>query len=127
MSKELYTYLNEKLGNFSEKVVEFSRQMEVKQLHFEEQVKENEKNTLWKIKDCEKLLESRVSDQYVNDAIKTISEKLEMDVSRNNITKQMKFREEREMERLFKSFKDLEKKILTTNTFLNDSFTSFRS
>lgn len=32
--------------------------------------------TLWRIKDCEELLRSRVSDKYVNDAVKALDDKL---------------------------------------------------
>jgi len=69
--------------------------LEEKQIIFETKVKENEKNTIWKIQDCEKLLQSRVSEKYVNDAINGLKNKIEME---------LKFKEEREMERLFKSF-----------------------
>lgn len=69
-------------------------------MEFESQVKENEKNTVWRIKDCEKLLETRVSDKFVDDAIFGLKNKIEME---------LKFKEEREMERLFKSFRELEK------------------
>ena len=95
LSKELYSHVNEKLSVFSEKVVQFSQQLEEKQIIFETKVKENEKNTIWKIQDCEKLLQSRVSEKYVNDAINGLKNKIEME---------LKFKEEREMERLFKSF-----------------------
>jgi hypothetical protein len=56
ITKELYTHVNEKLSVFSEKVVQFSQELEEKQIQFESKVKENEKNTIWKIQDCEKLL-----------------------------------------------------------------------
>ena len=118
MRSELYDHVNDKLGSFSERVVQFSKDLEEKQIQFEGLVKENEKKTVWKIQDCEKLLQSRVSDKYVNDAVKAVRDKFEMD---------MKFWEEREMERLFKSFRELEKRIETTNDFLNDSFNSFWS
>lgn len=32
--------------------------------------------TLWRIKDCEELLKVRVSDKYVNDALKSVEEKI---------------------------------------------------
>jgi len=77
-----------------------------------------EKRTLWKINDCQKLLEKRVSEQFVNDAVEGLGSKIEKD---------MKFREEREIERLFKSFKELEKRIESSNDFVNDSFNQFRN
>lgn len=44
--------------------------------HFENRVNEVEKNTLWKIKDCEELLKLRVNDEYVIDAVKALEDKL---------------------------------------------------
>jgi len=35
-----------------------------------------ESETLWRIKDCEELLKSRVSDKYVNDALRSVEEKI---------------------------------------------------
>jgi len=44
---------------------------------FEEKVNENQKETLWKIRDCEDLLKTRISEQKVQD----MCEKLEQKVS----------------------------------------------
>ena len=44
--------------------------------HFENRVNEVEKNTLWKIRDCEELLKMRVNEEYVIDAVKELEEKL---------------------------------------------------
>jgi hypothetical protein len=33
-------------------------------------------DTLWRIQDCEKLLKVRVSDKFVNDALKSVEEKI---------------------------------------------------
>jgi hypothetical protein len=43
---------------------------------FEKKVNDVEAETRWRIKDCEELLKSRVSDKYVNDAIKALDEKI---------------------------------------------------
>jgi hypothetical protein len=43
---------------------------------FEKKVNDNQSATLWRIKDCEELLRSRVSDKYVNDAVKATEDKL---------------------------------------------------
>lgn len=43
---------------------------------FEKKVNDNQADTLWRIKDCEELLKSRVSDKFVNDAIKALDDKL---------------------------------------------------
>jgi len=39
-------------------------------------VKQNEANTLWKINDCEELLNSRVNQKYVSDAIDVLENKI---------------------------------------------------
>lgn len=44
--------------------------------HFENRVNEVEKNTLWKIKDCEELLKLRVNEEYVVDAIRVLEERI---------------------------------------------------
>ena len=44
---------------------------------FETKVIEVEKNTLWKIKDCEELLKIRVNQEYVTDNIKKSEEKMQ--------------------------------------------------
>lgn len=46
----------------------------------EEKLVEVEKQTLWRIKDCEDLLKSRVNDIYVDDAVRKLEEKLKNEV-----------------------------------------------
>ena len=43
---------------------------------FESKILEVEKNTLWKIKDCEELLKIRVNEGYVSDVIKKSEDKM---------------------------------------------------
>jgi hypothetical protein len=73
---------------------------------FEKKVNDNQSATLWRIKDCEELLRSRVSDKYVNDAIKTLDDK---------VTKHLTYSDEKHIERLEKSFKELGTRIIQTN------------
>jgi hypothetical protein len=47
---------------------------------FEETVNKNEKETLWRIKDCEDLLKSRVSEKFVTDTIKVVDQKLSAEI-----------------------------------------------
>lgn len=65
---------------------------------FGKKVDDNQSETLWRIKDCEELLRSRVSDKYVNDSIRALDEKL---------NRQIIFNDEKQVERLEKSFKEL--------------------
>jgi len=43
-------------------------------------VKDTEKKTLWKISDCEALLQKRVTADYVDNTAKTLEEKLRREV-----------------------------------------------
>lgn len=59
---------------------------------------DNQSETLWRIKDCEELLRSRVSNKYVDDAVKSVEEK---------VNKTLAYNEDKALERLEKSFKEL--------------------
>ena len=47
----------------------------------EKRFEDLEINTVWKLKDCQDLLKTRVNEQFVWDAIKTIEEKNKKDVA----------------------------------------------
>jgi hypothetical protein len=66
--------LNEKIENLEKKFAGKFNEIGTK-------VNDIEKNTLWKIKDCEELLKNRVSERYVNDAIEKIQESIQLDVN----------------------------------------------
>lgn len=53
IQKEIYDFTKEKLDDFQQKLVEHANDMEEKKTYCENLVKQNEANTLWKIKDCE--------------------------------------------------------------------------
>ena len=61
----------------------------------------------------------------MNDAITGLKSKIEMEVSLNN--QKLKFKEEREMERLFKSFWELEKRIESQNDYISENLNGFRA
>ncbi len=69
-------YINEKLGNFQENLNKYKTELTDAITFFEKKVNDNQSATLWRIKDCEELLKSRVSDKYVNDAVKAVEDKL---------------------------------------------------
>lgn len=73
---------------------------------FGKKVDDNYSETVWRIKDCEELLRSRVSDKYVNDALRSLEDKLQ---------KQINYGEEKGIERLEKSFKELNSRIAQTH------------
>jgi len=66
--------------------------------YFTKRVDDNQSETLWRIKDCEELLRSRVSDKYVNDSLKALEDKLTM---------QLTYSDEKGVDRLEKAFKEL--------------------
>lgn len=111
------TYVNEKLGNFQENLNKIKTELTDAITFFEKKVNDNQSATLWRIKDCEELLRSRVSDKYVNDAVKAVEDKL---------TKISQFQEEKQLERLEKTFKELGSRIITTNNFFNEKFEDLR-
>jgi len=96
--KRIFKYINDQLGNFQENLNQHKKDLKEGLTYFGKKVDDNEAECLWRIKDCENLLKTRVSDQYVDDSIKSMEEKL---------IKQIQFSEEKEIERLEKSFKEL--------------------
>lgn len=46
---------------------------------------EIEKGTLWKIRDCEELLKSRVSEKYVEESIKSLEKRLYKDLDGKSV------------------------------------------
>ena len=99
-------YIDDRLGLFQENLNNYKKELNEALTFFDKKVNDNQSATLWRIKDCEELLRSRVSDKYVNDAVKAIEEKL---------TKQITYTDERNLERLEKSFKELGTRVVTTN------------
>lgn len=95
----------------------FKQELSDKHTFYEAKVKENEMNTLWKIKDCEQLLKSRVSEKFVQDALKSFEVKT---------TKQLKVIEEREISRQEKTYNELTQKIESTSSFVTEKFNTMR-
>ena len=74
-------YINERLGLFQENLNGNRAELNEAVTQFGKRVDDIKSETLWRIKDCEELLRSRVSDKYVNDAIKSLEEKIQRSVS----------------------------------------------
>lgn len=47
---------------------------------FEEKITETQKETLWKIKDVEAIIETRISEQKVEDIVKALEAKITLDL-----------------------------------------------
>ena len=56
LQKDIFDYTNQKLHDFQQKLIEYSQDLEDKKTYCENLVKENETNTLWKIRDCEGMI-----------------------------------------------------------------------
>lgn len=74
-------YINERLALFQENLNGHRAELNEAVTQFGKRVDDSKSETLWRIKDCEELLRSRVSDKYVNDAVKSIEEKIQRTVS----------------------------------------------
>lgn len=59
----------------------FEKLVEEKTASFENSVRQNETNTVWRIRDCEELLKQRVSEKYVLDAMGTVESRVKREVS----------------------------------------------
>ena len=64
----------------NEKMLNIENKLQGKIDLLEEKLLEVEKHTLWRIKDCEDLLKSRINDTYVDDSIRKLEEKLRIEV-----------------------------------------------
>jgi hypothetical protein len=62
------------------KLAELEKKLATKFHDMGNKINDLEKNTIWKIKDCEDLLKSRVSERYVTDAIDKIQENISNEV-----------------------------------------------
>ncbi|CAI2386723.1 unnamed protein product [Moneuplotes crassus] len=76
IQNDLFEYLDKNLDNFNHTLEDHAQELENKKNQFENFVKENEAKTLWKIKDCEELLQKRVSETFVSDSISVLEAKL---------------------------------------------------
>ncbi|CAI2386626.1 unnamed protein product [Moneuplotes crassus] len=76
MQSELFDYLNDNLDKFKNTLEDHAQDLENKKNQCDNAIKENETKTLWKIKDCEELLQKRVSETFVNDSISLLESKL---------------------------------------------------
>lgn len=72
----MLTFVNTQLGNFQENLNNYKKELSDALTFFGKKVDDNQSETLWKIKDCQELLKSRVSDKYVNDSLKALEDKL---------------------------------------------------
>ena len=68
------------------RLADFEKRINNKVQPLEKKIGEVEQDTLWKIKDCENLLKTRVNTQFVMDAMKTAEDKIFREVYTRLIT-----------------------------------------
>lgn len=56
MKTNLHDMMQQKLSDFQDRMTAFETLVEEKSLSFENRVRQNEMNTVWRIRDCEELL-----------------------------------------------------------------------
>lgn len=98
MEQRTLKFINERLGDFQENLNGYRSELSDAVTTFGKKTDDIQSETVWRIKDCEELLRTRVSDKFVLDAIRSIEEK---------INKQMIFNDDKGIERLEKSHKEL--------------------
>ena len=76
--------LTEQLGNLQENLNIHKDNLSQSITLFEEKVNENQKETLWKIRDCEDLLKTRISEQKVQDMCEKLEQKVSFQVQTND-------------------------------------------
>ncbi len=74
--QRIMKYINERLGLFQENLNGYRSELNDAMTQYGKRVDDIKGETLWRIKDCEELLRSRVSDKYVNDMMKTLEDKI---------------------------------------------------
>lgn len=74
-------YVECKMATIETKVKEQSEEMVQKHQKFEEDLSELQKQTLWKIKDIENLMEKRISEHKVNTLIAALEKKLKQNTA----------------------------------------------
>ncbi|KAL4446473.1 hypothetical protein ABPG74_001214 [Tetrahymena malaccensis] len=65
---------------FEKKVVDLDAKYASKINQFEDKVQAIEKKTLWKIQDCEEMMKKRITEDYVDDSIKALEDKIRREV-----------------------------------------------
>lgn len=96
------------MGNLQENLIMHQDRLSKTIIQFQELVGDNQRETLWKIRDCEDLLKTRISEQKVNDIVDKWTKKMEASIADN---------ETRMLEVVAKSYKEASGKIDTLRMF----------
>ena len=117
MEERTLKYVNDRLGDFQENLNGHREELVDAVTTFGKKTDDIQQETLWRIKDCEELLKVRVSDKFVNDAIKSIEEK---------IMKTLIAGDEKVIERQTKAYKELTQVVKLNKTALEEKVDDMR-
>ncbi len=117
MEERTFKYINDRLGDFQENLNSNRAELNEALVSFGKKTDDIQSETLWRIKDCEELLKVRVSDKYVNDALKSVEEK---------IMKFLNAGDEKVVERQVKAFKELGQTVNSNKTMLEEKLADMR-
>ena len=117
MEERTLKYINDRLGDFQENLNAHRSELNDAVTNFGKKTDDIESETLWRIKDCEELLKSRVSDKYVNDALRSVEEK---------IMKILNTGDEKVIERQVKSYKELASTVKSNKQMLEEKLDDMR-
>ena len=80
IKKKLNDSIEDQRIKVTRKVDDLEKKMAGALAHLEVIVKDVEKKTIWKIQDCETLLQKRINNEYVDNSIKIMEERLRKEV-----------------------------------------------
>ena len=78
--KKLRDFTEEKTVKITRKIEDLDKKVAGSMAHLEVVVKDVEKKTIWKIQDCETLLQKRINNEYVDGACKALEERIRKEV-----------------------------------------------
>lgn len=81
MKAKVYSTIEETKKSLENKILQLDLKMIEKFGMMKEENDKVEKKTLWKIQECEEMLKARVTEDFVNDSIKLMDERIKREVS----------------------------------------------
>lgn len=83
IQKKLNSIIDENRAKLSKRVDDVEKKVSSNLAQMEVQVKDVEKKTIWKIQDCEALLQKRTNNEYVDISCKNMEDRLRKEVKSN--------------------------------------------
>ena len=111
-------YVDNQLGSLQENLMMHQDRLSKTILNFQELVDDTKKETIWKIKDCEDLLKTRISEEKVNNMINKWSTKMQTTIDDN---------EQKLLSCVAKSYKEAGGKIDTLKMYSENKHADIKS